>query len=87
MSPNTLSPVWSVTIITKEDKAAGLARRREGRKQVGGFTGFLCENSVSFLSFSLSFSAYCDVKRTEEKCGKGFVGRANVQSSIGKLHH
>ena len=41
MTPNTLSPVPSATPITKEDKAAELARRKEERKQVGLFIGFL----------------------------------------------
>jgi len=70
ISPNTLSPVWSVTIITKEDKAAGLARRREGRKQVGGFTGFLCENSVSFLSLSCS-QLIAMLKEQKKNAAKG----------------
>lgn len=75
ITSNTLSPVPSATPITKEEKAAELARRKEERKQVGLSTGFLCESSDSFPSVSL-ISAYCDAKRTEEKCGKGFVGRA-----------
>jgi len=69
MTPDTLSPVPSASPITKEDKAAELARRKEERKQVGLFIGFLCESWDSFLS--LPSQRIAMLKEQKKNAAKG----------------
>ena len=55
-TPNALSPAPSATLITKEDKAAEMARRKEERKQ------------ASFLSTDFLFELYDNFSLSVLRC-------------------
>ena len=69
MTPNTLSPVPSATPITKEDKAAELARRKEERKQVGLSIGLLFVRVQ--IHFPLSSQRIAMLKEQKKSGAKG----------------